>query len=123
MRVLVAEDDRKMSQLLCGMLQAAGHQAIPVFDGASAMMAAIRQPAPDLIVLDLQMPAGDGQTTLGKLKASSRTAQIPVIVVSAAQDPRVRDEVRALGATTFLQKPVTPDQFLDAVESFGPPER
>ncbi len=120
MRVLVAEDDRAMSLLLCGMLKAAGHQAAPVFDGASTMMAAIRQPVPDLIVLDLQMPAGDGHSTLSKLKASSRTAGIPVVVVSATQDPKVRAEVLALGAAAFLRKPVTPDQFLDAVEAYGP---
>lgn len=46
MRVLVAEDDRAMSQLLCGLLQAAGHRPLPVHDGASAMMAAMRSPAP-----------------------------------------------------------------------------
>ena len=123
MRVLVAEDDRQMSQLLCAMLQHGGHQPIPVYDGASTMMTAIRQPGPDLIVLDLQMPAGDGQATLQKLKASSRTALIPVIVVSASQDPAVRDTVKGLGAITFLKKPVTADALLDAVEAYGPPKR
>ena len=53
MRVLVAEDDRQMFELPCAMLQGAGHRA---------------------------MPAGDGQATLAKLKQSSKTAQIPVIV-------------------------------------------
>lgn len=120
MRVLVAEDDRAMSQLLCGLLMAAGHQAAPVYDGASTMMAAMRSPAPELIVLDMQMPAGDGTMTLGKLKSSSRTALIPVIVVSATQDLKVRESVRALGAATFMEKPIDPDRFLEAVAAFGP---
>lgn len=120
MRVLVAEDDKAMSQLLCGMLVAAGHQAIPVFDGASAMMAAVRNPPPDLIVLDIQMPAGDGQLTLSKLKASTRTALIPVIVVSATQDLKVRESIRALGAATFLEKPISPEHFLDVITAYGP---
>jgi two-component system cell cycle response regulator DivK len=120
MRVLVAEDDRQMSLLLCQMLQSAGHQAVPAYDGASAMMAAMRAPAPELIVLDLAMPAGDGETTLIKLKQSSRTALIPVLVVSANQDAATRDRVRALGAAAFLAKPVSPDLFIDAVEAFGP---
>jgi DNA-binding response OmpR family regulator len=120
MRVLVAEDDRQMSQLLCAMLQSAGHRAMPAYDGASAMMAAMRAPAPDLIVLDLQMPAGDGQTTLTKLKQSSKTALIPVIIVSATKDTAVQEALKAQGAITFLEKPVNPDNFIAAVEAFGP---
>lgn len=120
MRVLVADDDRQMSQLLCAMLQAAGHQPTPVFDGASAMMAAVRHPAPELIVLDLQMPAGTGQTTLAKLKQSSRTATIPVLVVSATRDKATQERMLAQGAAAFLEKPVSPDNFIAAVEAIGP---
>jgi CheY-like chemotaxis protein len=120
MRILVADDDRDMSLLLCQMLQSAGHRPMPAHDGASAMMAAMRAPAPDLIVLDLQMPAGDGQTTLSKLKQSSKTALIPVLVVSATRDPQMHDKVLAMGAAAFLAKPVSPDLFIDAVEAFGP---
>jgi CheY-like chemotaxis protein len=120
MRVLVAEDDRQMSSLLCAMLQSAGHRATPAYDGASALMAAMRAPVPDLIVLDLQMPAGDGPTTLAKLKQSSRTALIPVIVVSATKDPAIQQAMKEQGAITFLEKPVNPDNFIAAVEAFGP---
>lgn len=119
MRVLVAEDDRAMSQLLCAMLQSAGHNAMPAFDGASALMAAMRTPSPDLIVLDLQMPAGDGTTTLAKLKASAKTSLIPVLVVTASKDAASREKVRALGAAAYLEKPVSADTFIDAVEAFG----
>lgn len=93
---------------------------MPAYDGASTMMAAMRAPAPDLIVLDLQMPAGDGQATLTKLMQSSKTALIPVLVVSATQDPQMHDRVLAMGAAAFLAKPVSPDLFIDAVEAFGP---
>ena len=119
MRVLVAEDDRAMSQLLCAMLQSAGHRAIPAFDGASALMAAMRVPAPDLIVLDMQMPAGDGPTTLAKLKASAKSSLIPVLVVTASKDAASREKMRALGAAAYLEKPVSADTFIDAVEAFG----
>lgn len=121
MRVLVADDDRQLSTLLCQMLQSAGHQAIPAYDGASVMMTAMRSPAPDLILLDLQMPAGDGQTTLTKLKASAKTALIPVVVLSATSDALTQSQVRALGAATFLAKPVDADTFIDVIEAFGPP--
>lgn len=121
MRILVADDDRAFSQLACQMLVASGHQAYPAYDGASTLMAAMRNPAPDLIVLDLQMPAGDGTTTLGKLKQSAKTALIPVLVVSATADPSMHDRVRTLGAAGFLAKPIDPDTFIDAIEAFARP--
>ena len=121
MRVLVADDDRQFSQLACQILIASGHQAFPAFDGASAMMAAMRTPAPELIVLDLQMPAGDGTTTLTKLKQSSKTSLIPVLVVSATTDPSMHDRVLAMGAAGFLAKPIDPDTFIDAIEAYARP--
>jgi CheY-like chemotaxis protein len=121
MRVLVAEDDRAMSMLLCQILQVAGHQAVPAYDGASALMAAMRSPLPDLIILDLQMPAGDGTTTLTKLKQSAKTALIPVVIVTASSDAPTHERVRQLGAAGLLTKPVNPDTLIDAIEAFGPP--
>lgn len=123
MRILVADDDRQFSQLACQMLIAAGHQAFSAYDGASTMMSAMRTPAPELIVLDLQMPAGDGTTTLMKLKQSSKTALIPVLVVSATPDQSMQDRVRMMGAVGFIPKPIDPDTFIDAVEAFGPPTK
>lgn len=120
MRILVADDDRQLSTLLCEVLRSGGHTAVPAFDGASTMMAAMRSPAPDLIVLDLQMPAGDGHATLSKLKQSSKTTAIPVLVLTATADPAARERVRKHGAAAFLQKPVDPAAFLDAVKAFGP---
>jgi DNA-binding response OmpR family regulator len=122
MRVLVAEDDRQMSQLLCAMLRGAGHQPSAAYDGASTMMAAVRAPQPEVIVLDLGMPAGTGQATLAKLRQSSKTTMIPVLVVTAAKDQATKDEVRGLGASAFLEKPVNPDNFIAVVEALGPPE-
>lgn len=123
MRILVADDDRQFSQLACQMLIAGGHQVFPAYDGASTMMSAMRTPAPELIVLDLQMPAGDGTTTLMKLKQSAKTALIPVLVVSATADQSMQDRVRMMGAVGFIPKPIDPDTFIDAVEAFGPPAK
>lgn len=108
-----------MSQLLCTILNSAGHRPITAYDGATTLMTAMRAPVPDLIVLDLGLPAGTGQLTLANLRQSSRTALIPVLVVSASSDQATEEQVRALGATAFLAKPVTPESFLSAVEAAG----
>ncbi|MEP6992554.1 MAG: response regulator [bacterium] len=114
MKVLVAEDDKVMSKMMCGILQEGGHTAIPAYDAMQATMYAIKQ-SPDVVLLDINMPGGTGMGVLTKLKASSRTSTIPVIVVSGSTDPAVPKQVEALGAARFLAKPIDPDALLTAV--------
>lgn len=116
MRVLVADDDKDLSTLLTTLLRGAGHQPMAAFDAAHTLMVAMRQPQLDGIVLDINMPAGTGFGALAKLKASTKTAHIPVLVISATADPGVEASALNAGATAFLAKPVTPEGFLEAVE-------
>jgi DNA-binding response OmpR family regulator len=120
MRILIADDDRELSALLCTVLRHAGHQAFPAFDGASTMMSAMRLPQPNLIILDVRMPAGDGRMTLTKLKMAGKTAGIPVLVLTASDDPEVRAEMMDKGAAGYMQKPFDPEELLAMVASFGP---
>lgn len=115
MRILVAEDDKVISLQICSLLKKSGYAPTPVFDSMQALMVAMRTPPPDLIVLDIGLPGGTGIETLRKLKASSRTHSIPVVVVSATIDPTHADEVLDLGATAFLSKPVDPAELRAAV--------
>jgi DNA-binding response OmpR family regulator len=123
MRILVADDDRELSKLICTLLAGAGHQAFPAFDGASTMMSAMRVPQPNLIILDVRMPAGDGQLTLTKLKQAGKTASIPVLVLTAVDDPAVRAEMMGKGATAFMQKPFDSDELLAAITQLSPSAR
>jgi CheY-like chemotaxis protein len=116
MRILVADDDRVLSQLICGIIREAGHIAMPAFDAMQTMMFAIRAPAPALIILDINMPGGTGLEALRKLKQSARTAEIPVMVVSGSDDAGMPAQARALGAADYLSKPVDPEQLLSAVQ-------
>jgi CheY-like chemotaxis protein len=116
MLILVADDDRVLSQLICGIVREAGHTAIAAFDAMQAMMFAMRVPAPALIILDINMPGGTGVETLRKLKRSARTAHIPVMVVSGSDDMEIPAQVKALGAVDYLPKPVDPEQLLSAVQ-------
>jgi CheY-like chemotaxis protein len=114
-RILVADDDRVVSQLVCAVVREAGHVPIPAYDSMQAMMFAIRPPTPDCIILDINMPGGTGIETLRKLKLSARTSPIPVIVVSGSTDVGVEDLVRSLGAETFIGKPIVPEALLVAL--------
>jgi len=120
MAILVADDDRVVSKTICSLLQHNGYATASAFDSMQALMMAVRAPHPDAIILDIAMPGGGGIETLRKLKASTRTAAIPVIVVSGSLEPSNAQVVQDLGAETFLQKPVDPQALLGAVvEAIG----
>ena len=109
MKILVADDDRVLSQLVCSVVRQAGHTPIAAFDAMQALMFAIRPPMPALIILDINMPGGTGLEALKKLKLSARTAPIPVVVLTGSEEADMPDQVKALGATEFVAKPIDPD--------------
>ena len=72
--------------------------------------------APSAILLDYELPDGNGDDLLRRLRESKSTAEIPVIVVSGCHDVSVRRQMQALGATDFVGKPVNWDQLRRAIE-------
>jgi CheY-like chemotaxis protein len=80
--VLVVEDDRAVSSLLVDLLQDRGYNAVPAYDGRSALAMA-RKLKPHLITLDLALPHLDGHAVLERLKLDPDTREIPIVVISA----------------------------------------
>jgi CheY-like chemotaxis protein len=117
MRILVADDDKTVSLQICGILRNHGHTPMPAFDTMQAMQMAMHAPYPDVVILDLSMPGGTGIQTLTRLKQSTRTIMIPIIVVSGTTDPRQIEEALALGAAAFLPKPVDATSLCAAVDA------
>ena len=103
-RVLIADDDRVFVLMVSKGLKAKGFEISVAYDGMQAMMGAVRA-VPDVILLDVNMPGGDGIGTLQKLRASTKTSQIPIVVTSSVTDPGLPQRVMDLGATGFIQKP------------------
>ena len=108
MRVLLADDDRIQVQMVSSRLKAKGVDVVVAFDAMEAWMIAMKTP-PDAIVLDINMPGGSGLDVLKKLKTSSKTNQIPVIVASGSIGVQDEQKVRDLGADEFLRKPLDLD--------------
>lgn len=122
MRILVAEDDQVTSKAECAILRGLGHVPVPAFDAVQAFMLAMREPQPDVIVLDLNMPGGTGMGALEKLKSSSKTAHIPVIVLSGVSATTIKQNAMDAGAAAFLNKPANSEELeaaLDALQSTG----
>ena len=114
MNIIVADDDKVLSKMICGILKESGHTTRAVFDSMQVMMSAIKDP-PDLVILDINMPGGNGVDALRKLKMSSKTNGVPVIIITGSTDEKLSDEVLKLGASHFLSKPIEPEVLLQAV--------
>ncbi|MGA2482518.1 MAG: response regulator [Candidatus Acidiferrales bacterium] len=113
-KILVADDSHFQVQLLSRFLTGKGFAVIASFDSLQAWMTALRE-APDAILLDITMPGGSGLEVLRKLKFSSKTQQVPVIVMTATSDPQLEQEAKDLGAAEFLHKPVDQEKLIGAL--------
>ena len=112
MNILVADDDKVHVHLLTNLLKKRGFAVTVAYDGLQAWSTALRI-KPDAIMLDIHMPAGTGFEVLRKLKTSTKTSQIPVIVVSGSVNPDEVAAIESLGADKFVRKPADPDQLFE----------
>lgn len=114
-KILLVEDDKDTVRAMVVRLRSQGYNLAVATDAISAISTA-RKEKPDLIVLDLGMPGGDGFVVMQRLKSIYDLMLVPILVVSA-RDPLMNEE-RALaeGAEAFLQKPVDNAELLKAIE-------
>lgn len=121
-KILVADDSRFQVVLLTQALRERGFEVVAAQDAMQAGMVALRT-APDVIVLDINMPGGSGIEVLKRLRRSTKTKNIPVVVVSGSNDSDVRQVAIELGVVDFLPKPVDLDQLCKVLSSLLPAGR
>ena len=115
-RILIAEDEKDIRDLITFLLQFAGHEVIPTANGEEAYERA-RVEIPDLILMDVRMPKMTGYEACVKMKADDTIQHIPVVFLSAkGQDSEVAAGLDA-GAAEYLLKPFSPDQLSEKVNS------
>ena len=113
-RVLIVDDEANIRRMVGALLQAEGYETIDAGSGPQGI-AAVDKAVPDAVLLDLMMPPGpDGLATLAELK--QRVPDVPVVMMSGKAT--LTDAVRAtkLGAFQFLEKPLTPEGVLVALQ-------
>jgi DNA-binding response OmpR family regulator len=113
-KVLVIDDDPDVRLGLQLRLKANHYDVVLAVDGLASIVEA-RRHMPDLIILDLGLPAGDGFSVLERLKANQSLCLIPVIVMSGRDRNANRERALKAGARFFLQKPVANDKLLSAI--------
>ena len=104
-RVLIVDDERMNVQLLEVMLEPEGYQLVTAGSGEAALEA-VAHHAPDLVVLDVMMPGMTGYQVATRIKENPATRHIPIVMLSALDDPNSRAHGLSAGAEAFLTKPV-----------------
>ena len=115
-KILIAEDEPDIRDLITFTLQFAGYEVVAGSNGEEAVTLALRE-IPDLILLDVRMPRMTGYEACAKIKEDPRTKDIPVIFLSAkGQDNEIQSGLEA-GATEYLLKPFAPDQLTTRIQN------
>jgi len=105
MRILVADDDLTLSRLLEHRLRERGYDVLVTQDVVLTWQAIQRQ-SPHLVILDIKMPGGSGLAVLRRMKQNLNTVAVPVIVITAAEDPGTLQQIMGLHPDALLRKPL-----------------
>lgn len=114
-KILIVEDDTDQLIGLKIRLQAHRYAVVHASDGVNAISVARRE-HPDIILLDIGLPAGDGFVVMERLHHLVDVAHVPIIIVSARDAAAYADQAINAGAYAFLQKPVDNQALLDIIE-------
>jgi DNA-binding response OmpR family regulator len=115
-KILIVDDDPDLRHALRVRLRANRYETISAGDGYSAIAQAYKE-HPNLIILDLGLPAGDGFLVLDRLQKDDKLSTIPVIVLTA-RDPQSSEKLALdSGAAAFFQKPADNAELLNVIRA------
>ncbi len=112
-RILVADDERKIVDLIKSYLEAAGFQTLCAYDGSTALALA-REGCPDCLILDINMPGLDGLDVARELR---KTSSLPIIFLTARSEETDRIVGLELGADDYVSKPFSPRELVARVRA------
>ena len=114
-RVLLVEDDPNISLAFGVRLKAMGYTVYTAKDAVGAV-SAVRSHNPDVVLLDISLPAGDGFMVAERIKNLVNAAATPIIFITASNKPGLRERAATLGAVGFLNKPFDATHLANAIE-------
>jgi len=120
-RILVVDDDAANLRFAQTVLEQAGHEVLCAQGGAQAIEIALAQ-APQLVLMDVQMPGVDGVAALRRLRADARTSPIKVVAFTALAMAGDAQRLRAEGFDDYLSKPIRYETLLAEVARLLAPE-
>lgn len=113
-KILIVEDDRLTATALSSRLKMSGYGVTVAPDALSGLESAVKL-QPDLVLLDISMPAGDGFTVAERIQ-DLLPMETPIIFLTASRNPGLRERAGELRAAAFFQKPLNVDDLLGAIQ-------
>ena len=114
-KILIVDDEKDLLETLSARLKANGYDVTVALDGVRAVSVAQAE-KPDLILLEIGLPAGDGYSVMERISFLTPLAMTPIIVITALDPVANRQRVLQAGAKAFFLKPVDTDKLLDAIK-------
>jgi CheY-like chemotaxis protein len=116
--VILVVDDFDDTRLMMRLwLQKRGYQVVEASDGLEALEVARRE-SPDLIIMDIEMPAMDGLAATRQLRMEEKLRDVPVVAVSAYGEEHWRDRAIEAGCNEYVSTPFDPTKLSDLISSF-----
>ena len=115
MKVVLADDDKIVVQMLTAALKKRGIQTVAAFDAMQAVMMTMKS-QPDAVIMDLNMPGGTGIEAVRRLKNNTKTGMIPIVAITGSATEQARAQARDLGAVDCIEKPIDPDALADLLK-------
>lgn len=117
-KILIVEDNELNMKLFCDLLEAHNFETIQTRDGMAALELA-REHAPDLILMDIQLPEVSGLEVTKWLKEDEDLRAIPVVAVTAFAMKGDEEKIRDGGCEAYIAKPISVGQFLETVKHYA----
>lgn len=114
-RILIVEDEESLLKLETILLTVKGYDVSGVTSGTAAMQT-LSEEHFDLVLLDIMLPDIDGFEVCRKIRADSRTATLPVVMLTARKRPEDQESGNACGANAYLTKPFKSAMIIDVIE-------
>ena len=116
-RILVVEDQEDNRQILRDLLAHAGYEVVEIDNGEQALPAAAEH-HPDVILMDIQLPAMDGYEATQRIKSNPEMKEVPVIAVTSYALAGDEAKARAAGCSAYVSKPFSPRALLAKVREY-----
>ena len=116
-KILVVEDNAQNRYLMEYLLRKSGYAVVMASTGAEALSMAIRE-APDLILMDIQLPDLDGLEVTRRLRASDMDKAVPIVAVTSFAMAGDRQKALEAGCTGYIEKPIDPEHLLKEIKIF-----
>ena len=114
-KILVADDELNGLKVIASRLKANNYEVVTATDGMYTVKKALEE-KPDLIILDIKMPAGGGISVFDNIRKLPATMMIPIIFITAFPSEEIRRQVLDMGAEDFIAKPFKPEELLVKVK-------